>query len=232
MSVESISVVVPTLDEGPRIVAFLETLRAGRPLEIIVVDGGSGDATVSLARKHADRALHEERGLAEQLNCGAVTARGEILFFPYVDTLLPDNWVSAIHRCFAASDVVGGAFRLAFDSPRPCFRWIAGTANLRTHMRVGPLGDQAIFVLRDVFHELGGYRSACLLEDLDLVARLRRCGRVVIAPERVHSSVRRWERGGILATALRNWCYLGFHLLGIGGENLRRSYRSYRARSH
>ena len=83
MTGERISVVVPALDEEARIVAFLEMLRAARPLEIIVVDGGSSDATASLARKHADRVLHEERGLARQLNHGAAAAQGEILFFPY-----------------------------------------------------------------------------------------------------------------------------------------------------
>ena len=222
---ERISVVVPVLNESAGLVPFLEELRRGNPHEIIVVDGGSEDGTQALARARADRVLVESRGLARQINHWVESTTGDVIFIPYADTRLPEGWSEVIRRCLVDSRVVGGAFRLALDSPRVRYRVIAGIANWRSRLRMGPLGDQAFFVRREAFEALAGYRTDRLLEDLDFVRRLRRKGRVVIAPEPVRSSVRRWESRGLVATTLQHWRYLICHLLGREGEGVRGAYR-------
>lgn len=221
----AISIVVPALQEEERVQPFLRSLREARPKEIILVDGGSSDATADLGREEADHVLVESGGLAEQLNAGAEHASGEVLFFPYCDTRLPSAWPRIVLDTLADSRTAAGAFRLGFDSRRLRYRIIAGLSNFRTSLRVGPFGDQAIFLRRKTFEAVGGYRADVLLEDLDLVSRVRRHGRVRVAPEPVRSSVRRWERDGALPTTLRNWKYLAAHFLG---SKSRASYRRYR----
>ena len=223
-----VSVVVPALNEEKRIESFLEQCRAGAPHQIIVVDGGSDDRTAELAARQADIVLEQHGGLACQLNRGAAACDGDALFFPYVDTHLPDGWHDEIRGILSDPDIAGGAFRLALDSPRLRFRIIALFANLRTSLGIGPLGDQAIFVRREPFGRMGGYCPDTILEDLDLVKRLRRVGRIRILAPAVRSSIRRWEQNGTAATTLRNWRFLVSHYLGLRGATRRAAYRRYR----
>ncbi len=227
-SAPSISAIVPMLNEAPRIRAHLAALRAAHPHEVIVVDGGSTDESCALAEGHCDLLLREPGGLAAQLNRGARAATGETLFFPYADTTLPARWDETIARILGDDGVAGGAFRLALDSPRLRYRAIACGANLRNRLGLGPFGDQAIFVRRAAFDDAGGVRSGVLLEDLDLVQRLRRMGRFVIARECVRTAVRRWEEQGILRTALRNAAFLAAYLAGLRGPAHERRYLAHR----
>lgn len=225
----TISAIVPTLDEEEHLPALLAALRQVPHVECIVVDGGSRDDTVALATASAHRVLVEPDGLAAQLNAGARAARAEVLFFPYADSRLPGGWEREIERVLARPGVVAGAFPLALDSSRLVYRAIAAGSRLRTRLGLGPLGDQALFVTRTAFESTGGFRSGPLLEDLDLVQRLRRQGRLVIAAAPVVSSTRRWEHDGLARTTLRNGAFLLCHLLHIAPGALRRRYRRHRA---
>ena len=223
-----LSVVVPTLNEAPRIETRLRALRdEGALHELLVVDGGSDDGTVERATPLAERVLEESGGLARQLNRGVAAATGDVVFFPYADTVLPANWYASIERAVEDPKVVGGGFRLGFDSDRWPYRLIAATANLRSALGWGPLGDQALFARREVAADVG-FREEVLLEDLDFVRRLRHAGRVRVLPAPVATSVRRWEHGGIAVTTLRNWAYLARHILGTRSDRTRQEYRRFR----
>ena len=218
---------VPVLNEAALLPEALRRLRGGAD-EVIVVDGGSGDGSPELAKPFADQVLCEGGGLATQLNRGAAASCGDVLFFPYADTEFPQEWASSIRATLADARVAGGAFRLGFSSSAWRYRVIAAAGNWRSALGVGPLGDQGLFVRRQVFEVLGGFRSGVLLEDLDFVRRLRRHGRVRIASAPVRTSTRRWEHGGVVATTIRNWSYLVRHLLGRHGCKDRSHYHAYR----
>ena len=232
MTGPTISVVLPVLDELCRVGSALAALRAVGDHELVVADGGSTDGSLERARELADTVVVEPGGLARQLNRGAAATSGDVLFFPHVDTVLPVSWPQRIRQLLGEPRVLGGAFRLGLDSPRFTYRLISALANLRTACGVGPFGDQALFVRREAFEEIGGFREDVLLEDLDLVLRLRRRGRVVVAPETVRSSVRRWEHHGLLGCTLRNWCFLAAYLTRRHGPSRQRAYRRYRTHNH
>jgi rSAM/selenodomain-associated transferase 2 len=214
MESQRVSVIVPTLNEERTIASTLRGLLEQGAPEVIVVDGGSRDRTLALAEPFANRILTGEAGIARQLNRGAREATGEVLLFHFADLRLPEGGLGMIGRTLARPGVVGGAFSLGFDSPRLAFRIIAWGANVRNRLGFGPFGDQAIFVRRDTFERLGGFEPDEAFEDLDLVRRLKREGRFVIVRPPVRSSVRRWERDGLLATTLGHWRASFHYLLG------------------
>ncbi|MCA8961434.1 MAG: TIGR04283 family arsenosugar biosynthesis glycosyltransferase [Planctomycetes bacterium] len=230
-----VSIVVPVLNEAQYVRRFLQRARRDPPDEIVLVDGGSDDGTVEIARIAAarDLPLRIERstsGLARQLNTGAALARGDVLFFPYVDCRLPEGWSAAIRAAMGDPAVAGGAFRLGFDRAG-IFRTVAAVANLRTALGLGPLGDQGIFVRRPIFEALGGYREDRLLEDLDFSRRLRTLGEVRVLTPSIETSTRRWRAHGLVRTALTNWFYLGLHFAPAARMWCDR-YREYRVRTH
>ena len=218
----TICAVVPFLDEEERLAGILEQLseQPGEQLgrhridEIVAVDGGSRDRSLEIARKHADRVLSASGGLASQLNLGARDTEAEILFFVYADSILPADFRRTITETLCDPGCVGGAFPLALDEERLLYRLIAFGANLRTRLGLGPFGDQGLFVRRSAFQEIGGYRPQPILEDFDLVARLRTLGSFRIAGSPLRSSTRRWREHGVLKTTAHHWWALGRHLTG------------------
>ncbi len=209
-----VSIIVPTLNEENAVTITLKRLREIKAHEVIVVDGGSQDRTKKLAEPLATDFLVETGGLAEQLNRGARQASGDVLLFHHADVRLPDSALEEIRKALGRPEVVGGAFRLRFESNRLIFRLIAGLANFRNRLGFGPFGDQAIFARRKVFEELEGFSPAAVLEDFDLVTRLKRAGRFVIIPSPVRSSIRRYQEGGILATSAAHYWSGILYLLG------------------
>lgn len=160
------------------------------------------------------------------MNAGAARASGEVLLFLHADTQLPRKAFFVISNAMADARIAGGAFDLAIDSPRPIFRVMERTASRRSRLTRIPYGDQAIFLRRSVFAALGGYREIPLMEDVDLMVRLRRAGqRIHILPDRVRTSPRRWERDGVLFGTLRNWTLVTLYALGVSPDRLVRFYR-------
>jgi rSAM/selenodomain-associated transferase 2 len=212
--------VIPALDEEQRLPAAIRSVRADA--EVIVVDGGSRDATREVAAREGARVLESPRGRGRQLDEGARAAGGDWLVFLHADTTLEPGWASALRAL--GPDVVGGAFRLAVDSPRAGFRMVEGAVRLRLRFFALPYGDQGIFARREAYARVGGIPHLPLMEDVAFVARLRRAGRLAFPPVRALTSARRWERYGIVGTTLRNWSLLALYAAGQSPERLARRY--------
>ncbi|PSN10976.1 glycosyltransferase [filamentous cyanobacterium CCT1] len=222
----AISIVIPALNEASNLPLVLEALQAAANVEVIVVDGGSADGTAEVARAMGAKVVESVRGRSHQQNQGARVAKGPILLFLHADTRLPKGFDQAIRQTLAQPGVVAGAFTLAIDSPRRGLRWVEWGVNLRSRHLQMPYGDQAIFLTEDTFRALGGFPDLPMMEDFELVRRLRRLGKVAIAPSAVVTSDRRWRTLGILRTTLANQVMVVSYLLGIDPHRLARWYRN------
>jgi rSAM/selenodomain-associated transferase 2 len=226
-----ISVIVPTLNEQDHLPATLRGVTLAPGDELIVVDGGSTDQTVAIARQFTARILHSQRGRAMQMNWGARHAQGDILLFLHADTLLPAAGLEAVRRALQAG-AVGGAFRLAIMPPTPALRLVAWGTNLRARFGQLPYGDQALFMPRQVFESLGGYDEIPFMEDVRLVQALRKRGRLTLLPQAVHTSGRRWQRDGVLYTTVRNTVLITLYFWGVPPEKLQHWYGARRPSLH
>ncbi len=215
-----ISVVIPTLNEASRLQAAIASVRADA--EVIVVDGGSSDATADVALGAGARLVRAPRGRGRQLGAGAAVATGEWLVFLHADTRLDPGWAPALAAL--GREVVGGAFRFAVDSTRRPFRWLEAGVRVRCALLRLPYGDQALFARRDAYERIGPFSPWPLMEDVDLVRRLRRAGTLAFPPVRAVTSARRWEQRGLVSTTLLNWTLLGMYSLGCPPERLARLY--------
>lgn len=222
-----ISVIIPALNEATVIEQTLVHLSLIQGLELIVVDGGSTDETIALARRYA-KVLTTPPGRAIQMNHGARNSSGEVLLFLHADTILSSVALEGMVRALEDPAIAGGAFRLAVDSPRWVLRLIAAAANWRTRLTRIPYGDHGIFVRRSIFEQLGGYPTQPLMEDLEFSRRLKRVGRVVILPEAVQASSRRWDKEGFWYTTLRNQALVLLYLIGVSPDRLARWYQPIR----
>ena len=212
------SVIVPTLNEASTIERTLRRLQRLAPHQVIVADGGSADGTPELARPYAT-VVNGRRGRGRQLNVGAAHATGDVLLFLHADVRLPPNAFGAIEAALRDPNVVGGYFRVRFG-PRPREMFVAGAYDLLRRVTV-VYGDATVFLRREAFQRLGGFREYPIMEDLDLTKRLRRLGGVVELPQVVVPSQRRWRQGGIWRTwaswwavQLLYWCHVSPRWLG------------------
>ena len=223
------SIIIPVLNEHAVIreaIGRIRSLDRGEAAEIIVVDGDPAGGTLRTIADGAVRKLLSEPGRGRQLNRGAGAASGEILLFLHADTKLPADALIRIGEALRDETLAGGAFDLAIESPRRVFRTIERVASIRTRLTRIPYGDQAIFLRRNWFRSLGGFREIPIMEDVDLMRRLKQAGgRIAILPERVVTSARRWEQEGILYTTLRNWSLVTLFLCGVDAGWLARWYR-------
>ncbi len=225
----SISVIIPALNEETALAATLDALaRLRTPVEILVVDGGSGDGTLALARAHGARTLTAARGRGLQQHAGAREARGEVLWFLHADTLVPLDAGERIAEALHDPAVVGGNFRLRFDGRRWAARFLTCLYPVFGWMGL-VYGDSAIFVRRRDYEQVGGFKPYPLFEDLDLVRRLRRRGRLVRVPATVLTSSRRFEKRSFALTFAR-WVWLQLlYWLGASPDWLIRHYAPIRS---
>ena len=219
-----ISVIVPTLNEQACLAATLDALPLADGDELIVVDAGSTDGTPDVARRYTSQFYQGPRGRAQQMNHGARHARGDILLFLHADTLLPPDGLDAVRRALQQPGMVGGAFRLIIAPATPALRLVAWGTNLRSRFGGLPYGDQALSVWRRVFEELGGYDDVPFMEDVRLVQALRRRGRLIILPQAVATSGRRWQQDGVLYTTARNIFLMTLYFCGVQPATLKRWY--------
>lgn len=219
---------MPTLDEEHALDATVAAARQPGLLEIIVVDGGSRDNTVDVARACADRVLRGGRGRAAQMNTGAAAARGDVLLFLHADTHLPPGCHQAIMRALAPDDVVGGRFDLRLDATGIPYRIVERMISLRSRLTRVATGDQAIFARRSVFERLGGFPPLPLMEDIAFCRALKRAGRIACLRERVVTSARRWQRHGVVRTVLLMWMLRAAYYAGVSPARLARAYSDAR----
>ena len=223
-----LSLIVPVLDEGPALESALQALAARPGVELMVVDGGSSDASLALAHQWADLALSAPRGRAVQMNAGAAVARGQWLLFVHADTRLPAQAWQQLDQLPAGS--LWGRFDVRIDDPHWLLALVGFMMNLRSRLSGIATGDQAIFVRREVFEELGGFPDIALMEDIALSRKLKALGRPVCLRTPVITSARRWLRHGIWSTIWLMWRLRAAYFFGADPDALALRY-GYRPRS-
>ncbi len=226
-----ISIVLPTLNEAENIRTTLTGLQKYRDVEIVVVDGGSRDDTVAIVKSLGVRVLATAPSRARQMNTGAAAATGDVLLFLHADTCLPDNFAQHVRTAVCQKEFCAGAFTLGIDSPARGLRFIEKMTNLRSRYLQMPYGDQALFLKHDMFNEIGGFSDIPIMEDFELVRRLKRRGNIILLPQAVRTSARRWLQYGIFRTWLLNQVIVAAYFLGISPQHLLRWYRRQKGSS-
>ena len=222
-----LSIVIPTLNEANILGQTLECLNH-ESVEIIAVDGGSKDATVEIALQYKSHVLIAPRGRGLQQHAGALQSRGNILLFLHADTQLPPAYDHLIHQALRNPGVVFGAFYLSIHPSSPVLDLIAAMANLRSRFLRLPYGDQALFVRRTAYFQVGGFQDWPVMEDVDLVRRLNREGGFKLAQGYVRTSARRWQKKKLVRTTLRNWSRMIRYYLGVSPHILSHHYPDIR----
>ena len=219
-----LSIIIPVLDEERTIGSTLEALGSLVVEEVLVVDGGSTDGTREIvAHKHATL-VSSPRGRAHQMNHGARLAKGDVLLFLHADTRLPPSATSDILSALEDPRCVGGRFDLRLDGERWIFWLIGNLISLRSRLTKVATGDQAIFVRRQVFEEIGGFPDIPLMEDIAFCRMLKKKGRVACLRSQVVTSSRRWGAEGVGRTILKMWVLRLLFLAGISPFRLKRFY--------
>ena len=221
-----ISIIIPVLNEAAIIQSSLENLLSYPDVEVIVVDGKSQDDTLSIARTAGVKTIVVSGGRSAQMNAGAKVAQADVLLFLHVDTSLPCNFIELIVQTLKQPKVIAGAFELGIAGKDRSLRSIEALVKMRSHLLSLPYGDQAIFITKRAFIEVGGFPQIPIMEDFELVRRLKRQGKIAIAPGRVITSGRRWQKLGVWRTTLINQIVIAGYYLGVSAERLNRFYRS------
>ena len=226
MTKHLISIIIPVLNEAPIIQATLLRLQGNPNVEIIVVDGGSTDNTFVLVKQIGATVITVTEGRGAQMNGGAAIASGEILLFLHGDTQLPVNYQAIITETLLQPNVIAGAFELAIDGAAKSLRLVEMLVKIRSHFCSLPYGDQAIFLTKKIFIEVGGFAPLPIMEDFEFIQRLQGQGKIAIAPASVITSPRRWQKLGIIKTTLINQLIILGYYLGISPLKLKNFYRS------
>ncbi len=217
-----VSVIIPVLNEAEHIAA---TVASANNAEVIVVDGGSADDTVRIAQDLGVKVLlSHTANRAQQMNAGAQMATGETLLFLHADTLLPSQFDTMIRQA-TSRNIVAGAFALQIDGDFWGLRLVEIGVNMRSRIFALPYGDQAIFLNAKLFKQLGGFTNLPIMEDFELVCRLRRRGKIALISAPVITSNRRWQKLGIIQTTVLNQVAIFAYLIGICPEKIIAWYR-------
>jgi rSAM/selenodomain-associated transferase 2 len=219
----SIGIVLPVLDEAAILEPALDSLAAvAHDCPVVVVDGGSRDRTLAIARTRFPTERCEAARRGAQMNRGAARLSTDVLLFLHADSRLPAGFAGDIRRTLRDPSVAAGCFRLSFDHQHPMLRFYGWCT--RFPGRFLHFGDQGFFVRREVFERMGGYRDLPFLEDVDLLRRLRRFGRFAVVPRPVTTSARRFLRRGIVRQQLVNFLVVVLFELGVPARRLASLY--------
>jgi rSAM/selenodomain-associated transferase 2 len=220
-----LSIVIPTLNEATTILPLLQTLQQARQqgVEVIMVDGGSCDETVSIAAPWVDQCLLSETGRAAQQNAGAQVAKAPLLWFVHADTTLEgDEWLAL--KPFTGMEPLWGRFDVRLAGRGWQFRMIAGLMNIRSRLTAVATGDQGIFVSHGLFQQVGRFPSQPLMEDVEICKRLRRVRRPLCLQQCIIADSRRWRSNGVWRTVWLMWCLRWRYFRGADPVLLHQEY--------
>lgn len=222
----ALSIIIPTRNEASHIVSLLTPLQIFRQagVEIILVDAYSTDATVILATPLVDSIIISVKGRAVQQNKGAALAKGKYLLFLHADTILPPQFIDEIKLCDQLHKNHWGRFDVKLSGRRIGFRIIELMMNLRSRLSGIATGDQAIFVQKKSFTDIGGFASLQLMEDIDLCSRLKKLSKPYCSKLKVVTSSRRWEKNGLIKTIVTMWWYRLQFFFGVDTHRLEKQY--------
>lgn len=227
-SATDVAIIIPCLNEADGIVDAIHSAKATGAAEVIVVDGGSQDETVARAEPHA-RVLQADRpGRAVQQNLGARQTQASVLLFLHADCRLPTNAVRQIQDVLRDEQVIAGGFRQQIDSAGFRFRLLESGNAFRARRLGWIYGDQALFVRRSIFEQLGGFPDLRFMEDLYLSKRLKRAGRLELLDGPLRVSARRWHNRGVVRQTIRNWSLIAAASLGYSPDRLVKFYPNER----
>lgn len=217
-----ISIIIPVLNDALALAVLLDDLQSyrSRGHEVIVVDGGSYDNSVSLAYEYADHVERSPAGRALQMNAGAEVASFGWLWFLHADSRCGVNQDVPIYSCVAEDERLWGRFDVEFDCERRIYRMIASAMNIRSCISGIATGDQGIFVRKSLFEDCGQFPPIPLMEDIALSEKLRRLCRPVCVNSKIKASARRWQENGILKTILLMWALRLLYFIGVSPKVL------------
>ncbi|TAN37318.1 MAG: DUF2064 domain-containing protein [Verrucomicrobia bacterium] len=219
-----LSVIIPMLNEAAVLEQTLESARRSSNVELIAVDGGSRDTSREIATRAGAKLLEVAGGRAAQQNAGAAQAQGRLLLFLHADTLLPNDYADSIRRTLENPAIVAGAFRFQTDGRGLAMRIMEWGTNIRSSIFQWPYGDQGLFMEKRVFEELHGFAAVPIMEDFELVRRLRQRGTIITLPTVARTSARRWQRLGVLQSIIRNQIMIAGFFAGVSPERLAQFY--------
>ena len=221
-----LSVIIPTLNEAVCIQSTLEPLQPlrSRGHEIILVDGGSSDATCALGQPLVDRVLQSPPGRARQMRAGAAVASGRLLWFLHADSHIPPHADTLILETLGRMHADWGRFDISLTDTHPLLKCVAGSMNLRSRLTGIATGDQGIFVRRTLYDRVGGIPAIPLMEDISFSRSLKRYSRPCRVTQTLGTSPRRWHAHGILRTIVTMWGLRLGYFAGISPERLAKYY--------
>lgn len=229
MSLNKISIIIPALNEAKNLRNTLAFIHLSENEEMIIVDGGSNDETLSIAREFTKNVFQAKSGRASVMNFGAQKANGDILLFLHADCILPNNAFILIRKALTDSSIAAGGFDLGISDPRLHFRIIEFGVNLRAHLTSLIYGDQAMFLRKDIFDRINGFAEIPLMEDIEISLRLRKIGKMIFLKPPIKASPRRWIKEGVIYTTIRDWKNaFAYTFLKTPPEKLIRSYKDVR----
>ncbi len=220
---------MPVFNEEKDLRTTLDCMTLSVNEELIIVDGGSSDSTVSIAKDFTDMVFIAKTGRAHTMNYGAGRSTGNIILFLHSDCILPENGFDLIRAALNKDNFSAGAFRLGINASGLRFRLIEAGANFRSFATSIMYGDQGIFMKRSVFDQVGGYAEIPLMEDIDISKKLKRTEKLALLSPPIKSSPRRWQEEGALHTTLRDWAIaFSYTIFNISPARLLKYYKDVR----
>ena len=221
-----ISIIIPVRNEAENIGRLLFALQPYRDRghEVVVIDGGSEDDTVVIAKSLADTVLQTSAGRSHQMNAGSVAANGEVLWFLHADSELPEQADKLIINAVTTGTFTWGRFDVRLSGRQILLRVVEKMMNLRSRLTGIATGDQGIFISRKLFEQVGGYPDQLLMEDIALCKELKKYQSPVSLREKMVTSSRRWEKNGVVRTILLMWILRAAYYFGVPADKLALRY--------